>query len=219
VTFDVVGSAARAVHDRTAAWRFIEGFAAAWSDPIEAQDGWNHADLDAAEHRLGVRLPDAVRDAYALFGKRPDLTSNQDWLLTPGELMLDGEIVVFRREIHAVTSWGAALDAPDPAVVHRADRGWQPWLPSFSTACVELVLSEALFRDGATTADRETSEADISLFEEHFTLLPLSSPGTRWFVSDDVIVREDDREWLWVCARTPQALEVLVQRFPGAWKF
>jgi hypothetical protein len=219
VTFDVAGSAARAVHDRSAAWRFIEGFAAAWAEPIEARDGWNHADLDAAERRLGVRLPDAVRDAYALFGKRPDLTSNQDWLLTPSELRLDGEVVVFRRGIHAVTSWAASLDTADPAVVHETERGWEPWLPHFSAACVELVLSEALFRDGADTADRETSEADISLVEQHFTLLPLNSPGTRWFASDDVILREEDREWLWARARTPEALELLVKRFPGAWGY
>ncbi|MET8762882.1 hypothetical protein [Lentzea sp. NPDC004782] len=219
MTFDVAGEAARAVQDRSAAWRFIEGFAAAWAEPIEAGDGWNHADLDAAEHRLGVRLPDAVRDAYALFGKRPDLTSNQDWLLTPSELRLAGGVVVFRRQIHALTSWAAALGTADPAVVHETQRGWEPWLPRFSTACVELVLSEALFRDDAETADRETSEADISLIEEHFTLLPLTSPGTRWFASDDVILREEDREWLWARARTAEALELLVKQFPGAWEY
>ncbi|MET9229352.1 hypothetical protein [Lentzea sp. NPDC003310] len=219
MTFDVAGSAARAVRDRSAAWRFIEGFAAAWAEPIEARDGWNHADLDAAEDRLGVRLPDAVRDAYALFGKRPDLTSNQDWLLTPSELRLDGEVVVFRREVHALTSWGAVLGAPDPAVVQETERGWEPWLPHFSAACVELVLSEALFRDGAGTADREMSGADISLLEDHFALLPLGSPGTRWFVADDLIVREDAGRWLWARARTPEALGRLQKTFPGAWEF
>lgn len=217
MTFDVAGSATRAMHDRSAAWRFIEGFAAAWAEPIEARDGWNQADLDAAEHRLGVRLPDAMRDAYALFGKRPDLTSNQDWLLTPSELRCDGEVVVFRREIHTGTTWGAALDGPDPAVVHEADHGWEPWLPHFSAACVELVLSEALFRDEAVTADREMSAVDISLLEEQFALLPLHGPGARWFVSDDLIVREDDGEWLWARARTPEALELLTERLPGEW--
>ena len=217
MTFAVAGEAAKVGRDRSAAWRFIEGFAAAWAEPIEAWDGWNHADLNAAEDRLGVRLPDAVRDAYALFGKRPDLTSNQDWLLTPSELRLDGEVVVFRREIHSVTSWGAALDSADPAVVHETERGWEPWLPHFSAACVELVLSEALFRDGAVTADRETSAADVSLLEDHFALLPLHGPGTRWFVSDDLIVREDDGEWLWARARTPEALVLLTERLPGEW--
>ncbi|MFS8096072.1 hypothetical protein LFM09_02940 [Lentzea alba] len=223
MTFDVAGAAARAVRERSAAWRFIEGFAAAWAEPLEPQDGWNRSDLAAAEEQLRVRLPEAVKEALSLFGKRPDLTSNQDRLLTPSELRLDGETLVFRDENQWVAAWGAALDGDDPEVlikldlVDRTEERWDPWLPRFSLACVEMVLSEALFRDGAETADREMSEADISLLEQHFAELPLHSPGTRWFVSDDVVVREDDSQWLWARARTSDALESLVKTLPGEW--
>ena len=51
MTFDVAGSVARAGHDRSAAWRFIEGFAAAWTEPIEPQDGWTRADLAVTEEQ------------------------------------------------------------------------------------------------------------------------------------------------------------------------
>lgn len=223
MTFDVAGAAARAVLDRTAAWRFIEGFAAEWADPIEAQDGWTNADLDAAEDRLGVRIPRALREAYALFGKRPDLTSNQDRLLLPAELRMDGDVLVFRDENQWVAAWGAQPADEDPAVlvkhdlVDRSEETWDPWLPRLSQACVELVLSEALFRDSAETADREMSEADISLLETHFRPLALHSPNTRWFVTDDVIVREDDRQWLWARARTQGALKALLKVLPGDW--
>jgi hypothetical protein len=223
VTFDVAGNAARAVHDRSAAWRFIEGFAAAWAEPIEAQDGWSRADLSVTEEQLRVRLPEAVKEALSLFGKRPDLTSNQDRLLTPAELRVDGDVLIFRDENQWVAAWGTALGGDDPEVlikldlVDKSEERWDPWLPRFSLACVEMVLSEALFRDGAETADREMSEADISLLEEHFAELSLRSPGTRWFVSDDVIVREDDSQWLWARARTPDALESLVKELPGDW--
>jgi hypothetical protein len=223
VTFDVAGAAAKAVHGRSAAWRFIEGFAAAWAEPLEPQDGWNRADLTAAEDQLGVRIPEAVKEALSLFGKRPDLTSNHDRLLTPAELRLDGDVLVFRDENQWVTAWGTVLDGDDPEVlvkldlVNKADERWDPWLPKFSTACVEMVLSEALFRDGAEAADREMSEADISLLEEHFAELPLASPGTRWFVGDDVIIRDDDSQYLWARARTADALELLLKRLPGEW--
>ncbi|SDP70801.1 hypothetical protein [Lentzea jiangxiensis] len=223
MTFDVAVAAAGAVHDRSAAWRFVEGFAAAWAEPIEPQDGWSRADLAATEERLGVELPEAVKEALSLFGKRPDLTSNQDRLLLPSELRVDDDVLVFRDENQWVAAWATALGGDDPEVMIKLDlvdktgERWDPWLPRFSLACVEMVLSEALFRDGAETADRETSEADGSLLEDNFALLPLHSPGTRWFVGDDLVVREDDHQWLWARARTPDALELLVKVLPGDW--
>jgi hypothetical protein len=223
VTFDVAGSVAGAVHDRSAAWRFIEGFAAAWTEPIGPEDGWSRRELAEAEDRLGVRVPEAVKEALALFGKRPEVTSTHDRLLAPAELRLDRDVLVFRND-QWIEAWGVPLAGEDPEVLVRRDfednyqYPWKPWMPRFSLACVELVLSMAVFGDGGGTADRERSDADVPLLEEHFTLLPLNNPLSRWFVSDDLIIREDDRAWLWACARTPEAFELLVERFPGAWE-
>ncbi|WP_086662978.1 hypothetical protein [Lentzea kentuckyensis] len=222
MTFDVAGNAARAVHDRSAAWRFIEGFAAAWAEPIEPQDGWSRRELADAEDRLGVRFPEALKEALALFGKRPELAGDRDRLLAPAELRLDGEVLVFRGE-NWIAAWGTTFAGEDPEVLmkyelaDKTEERWDPWLPRFSLACVEMVLSAALFQDGAATADREMSEADISLLEEHFTLLPLASPGSRWFAADDVIVEEEHGDYLWARGRTPEALELLMKQLPGAW--
>jgi hypothetical protein len=211
------------VHDRSSAWRFIEGFAAAWTEPIGPEDGWSRRELAEAEDRLGVRVPEALKEALALFGKRPEVTSTHDRLLAPAELRLDREVLVFRSD-QWIEAWGVPLAGEDPEVLVRRDfesnyqYPWKPWMPSFSLACVELVLSMAVFGYGGGTADRERSDADVPLLEEHFTLLPLNNPLSRWFVSDDVIIREDDRAWLWACARTPEAFELLVERFPGPWE-
>lgn len=56
----------------------IADFAADWRAPLRAEDGYDAEALDAAERRLGVRLPTALREAYALFGRRDDLSRNQD---------------------------------------------------------------------------------------------------------------------------------------------
>ncbi|MFI6099546.1 hypothetical protein ACIA8G_28655 [Lentzea sp. NPDC051213] len=218
MTFDVAGNA---VHGRPAAWRFIEGFAAEWAEPLEAADGWNQADLDAAEDRLGVRLPLAFREAYALFGRRPDLTSNQDRLLTPSELSLDGDVLVFRTDNQGVMSWGVKLDGTDPEAVfrHWGNVGWQPWLPSFSTACAELVLSESLFA-GDETVDRELDDDAVIALEARYTrvAIPQTGPGTRWFAGPDIILRDDHRDWLWARTRSREALDVLLTTLPGPWR-
>lgn len=221
MTFDVAGTASAVARDRRAAWRFIEGFAAEWAEPIEPQDGWHHADLNDAEQRLGVRLPQAVREAYSLFGKRPDLTSNQDRLLTPSELTVDDDVLVFRTDNQGVMTWGARLAGSDPEVLlrHWGTAIWKPWLPSFSAACAELVLSEALFA-GDETVDRELDAETVAELEAHYTRLaiPQTGPGTRWFAGPDIILRDDDRGWVWARTLSQVALDALMKVLPGRWR-
>ncbi|NED52573.1 SMI1/KNR4 family protein, partial [Micromonospora aurantiaca] len=63
-------------------------------------DGTPETELAAAEKKLGVRLPAAVREAYMLFGRREDLHSNMQHLLAPADFYVDDreEALVFREE-------------------------------------------------------------------------------------------------------------------------
>lgn len=167
--------------DRTLAWWFITGFAAYWGRPLGAGDGWDPAVVDAAERRLGLTLPAALREAYQLFGRRDDLTSNQDRLLPPDELYVWDGALVYREENQGCAHWGIPLadfderadavgedavgeDAPrddavrdDPRTVARPDLAdksqerWEPWMPSLAAACVEIVMAEALMDPDAPT--------------------------------------------------------------------
>ncbi|GAA0371516.1 hypothetical protein NE235_29700 [Actinoallomurus spadix] len=216
------------VVDRAGAWRFIRGFAAAWATPLTDADGWDDAALDAAEARLGITLPVAVREAYALFGRRTDLTSNQDELLEPKQLhVLDG-LLVFREEDQGAARWGVRLDGPDPAVFIRPDledadaERWEPWLDSFSVACVEIVLAESPHAAEELADYREADEDDLEVLER-YARLPLPEypsgqlPGTRWFAGLDVIIREDARSWITVRARTEEALVNVCEDFGDGW--
>lgn len=215
------------VTDRAGAWRFIRGFAAAWATPLTDADGWDDAALDAAEARLGISLPAAVREAYALFGRRTDLTSNQDRLLEPKQLYVHDGLLVFRSENQNVSRWGVRLDGPDPAVCIGADldddtEPWEPWLDSFSLACVEIVLSEWLYAPEGFADHREIGEDDFEALER-YTRLPLpeypseQAPGTRWFAGLDVLLREDERSWLTIRARTEEALVNACEDFGDGW--
>src|SRR4029450_4278942 len=170
--FDLGQEVAASLGSSQGAWRFIRRFTQSWLTPLTDEDGWTEDDLRAAERRLGLRLPPAIREAYALFGRRQDLTSVQDRLLDPDQLELDvtGEVLIYRVENQSVAVWGvplAAMEQPDPPVVvarNFEDGSWEPFLERFSVGCVEMVLSESLFSaPGALSAHRDMDPATAEL--------------------------------------------------------
>jgi hypothetical protein len=232
--FDISQEIASSLGSHQGAWGFIGRFAERWLTPLTEDDGWAKADLQAAEQRLGVRLPPAIREAYGLFGRRGDLTSVQDRLLGPKELEVDaaGDVLVYRVENQAVAVWGvplAALEQPDPPVLvaNNFEVGsWEPYLERFSLACVEMVLSESLHSAPLELSDnRELDPAAAALNEQHFARLAIpayplwAEPGgvVRWFTGPDVLLRDDAGIWLWVRARTTLALDAVRTALPGEW--
>lgn len=234
---DVVEAVRRGVVDRADAWRFIRGFAEQWATPLRPGDGCAEDELAAAEARLGVRLPEALREAYALLGRRPDLTNHQDELLIPGRLHLDDaeEAVVFRLENQGCASWGvllADLDQPDPPVYVRVDLAdkraekWEPWTGRVSHAFIEIVLSESLharddlgdFLDGAEPEHLAVLARDFVPLA--LPAYPIGEPPprqTRWYAAADVILRSDGDEIFLVRARTEHAMAAVRAQLPGNW--
>ncbi|MFF3015668.1 SMI1/KNR4 family protein [Streptomyces sp. NPDC057939] len=233
--FDVVRSLAAGVESRGNAWEFIRGFVANWSEALGDDDGWSEADLAAAEERLGVRLPLALREAYLLLGRRRDLTSNHDVLLSPSELYVDEskEALVFRHENQGVVSWGILLDKltdDDPAVFIRADLAdkaaerWESWLERLSLCFIEIVLSESLQADGEVCDFlSDFDDHGVDLVEQNCTRLPFPAypmceeeDTIRWFLGDDVLLR-DDGIGLLARGRSEAALDGIRDLLPGDW--
>ncbi|MFI5828563.1 SMI1/KNR4 family protein [Streptomyces sp. NPDC051578] len=233
--FELAASLARGVEGRSGAWGFIQGFAAHWAEALESGDGWTEADLDAAEERLGVRLPVALREAYLLFGRRRDLTSNHDVLLGPAELYVDDakEALVFRDENQGAASWGILLDNlqdDDPAVFIRPDLAdksaerWEEWLERLSLCFVEIVLSESL-RSGEELCDfLDPDDDSIGLLEENAVRLPFPAypiseeeHTVRWFLGQDVLLRDDDGMAILARGRTAEDLDRVRDLIPGDW--
>jgi hypothetical protein len=227
-----------ACRDTAGAWRFIQNFAAHHTTPIETGDGYDETTLTAAEARLGIPLPGALRAAYALFGRRADLTDGQDWLLPPDHLHLDGGVLVFRRENQSVTDWGvpAAAGEPDPPVVVRdpdpaaGGPAWAPWMDRVSLAFVEIVLSEwilAAERDSPGQGDnRDLDEREAALVAQRFRRLPLpeyplwpepAGPPVRWYDRPGVVLRVDAGNWVWARAESRRRMRELREALPGDW--
>jgi hypothetical protein len=222
-TFDLYTQLPEALHDRARAWRFVTDFAAHWGQPLQPGDGWSPAEVEAAERRLGVTLPAALREVYLLLGRRNDLTSNHDHLLTPDELrILDGALV-YRVENQGVACWGvrlAELDQDDPGTVMRMDLAdksqehWEAWESSLTVACVEMVMSESLTGEFTCFLEMDAEETGL---RELFRELPLVGRELRWFAGDDVLIREFDGFCLSARARTAEALDRLHDAVPGDW--
>ncbi|MCF3103221.1 SMI1/KNR4 family protein [Streptomyces roseoverticillatus] len=233
--FDLAESLARGVESRGGAWDFIRGFAAHWVSPLRDGDGWPEAEVAAAEERLGVRLPAALREAYVLFGRRPDLTSNHDVLLSPAELYVDDdkEALVFRHENQGAASWGILLDSlqdDDPAVLIRSDLAdktaerWEGWLERLSLCFVEIVLSESLNADAELCDFLDTDGDSAGLFQEKCVQLPFPAYpvgeedyAIRWFLGQGVLLRDDDGMAILVRARTEDDLDRIRDLIPGDW--
>jgi hypothetical protein len=235
--FDVAREVAAAVGSRAGAWHFIRRFAELWVSPLVEGDGWGEAAIVTKEKRLGIQFPVALREAYQLFGRREDLTSNQDCLFSPSQLGLSesGQVLIFRQENQACARWGVRLDQPghpDPPVVWQGGAadgwtGWAPYLGRFSLACLEIILSESLFPGRGLDDNRELDDAAVASLEQNFTRLAIpdypmwtqwpSGPPVRWFGGPDVVLREDAATWVWGRARTSAALVPVREAMPGDW--
>lgn len=230
--FDVAAELA-AVAGRADAWRFVERFAAHWREPVRAGDGFGFEELAEAEHRLRSPLPTALWEAYALVGRRADLTSVQDCLLPLEHLQIDDGALVFRVENQGVAEWAVRrehlADDDPPVVFRRADGAsdtWRPFLDRFSTACIEMVLSESLFAQQEPLSDNRPlaeSEAVVEppglrrLALPEYPMWAVEGCMVRWFASPDALVREDAGAWLWAVGRTASALDSVRLSLPGDW--
>jgi hypothetical protein len=108
--------------------------------PWQPGDGYDEATIQAAEARLGVRLPATLRTFYLVWGRREDLTRAWYYLLNPEDLLIRANTLIFWVENQAVVYWGIpreAMSEPDPPVVitYSGESGWEVeselhWTPS-----------------------------------------------------------------------------------------
>ncbi|OKI49354.1 hypothetical protein [Micromonospora sp. CB01531] len=217
--------------DHRRGWEFVRAVTAAFGRPVIEGDGVDASRLQAAEDRIGILLPAALREAYLLFGRRRDLTAAQDRLILPEQLRTDADgVLVFRVEAQHCASWGVspgAVGQDDPPVVVNIGDGWMPYSDRLSLALVEMVLSEAMFSaDEGNVDNRELDDATHGALGTAFERLPLpdfpfwagmDGPPIRWFAGLDVMLRDDGGTWLWVHGRTPAAVQAMRHRLPGEW--
>ncbi|MGW7064614.1 SMI1/KNR4 family protein [Streptomyces sp. NPDC054904] len=233
--FDAAEAMHDGISDRSEAWDFIQAFAAGWHAPLTDGDGVGEDELKQVEGRLGLSLPTALREAYLLFGRRPELFEHQDPMLAPSELFVHedlGGVLCFRSENQGCAFWGVRLcdlGEADPPVVVQSREGWRPFMDRVSLACVELVLSETLFSDGPLYNACELPAGVVDAVPRLFQRVALpdypmwtgddESP-VRWFSAPGLLLRQDGLTaecWLHVRGKTLAHLSAACIAVPGRW--
>lgn len=155
-----------------------------------------------AEARLGVSLPEALKEWYA----RPDavtLASRQDCLHSLekiGLIKFDGKSYLhFMTENQGVCIWATEIDSlPDPPVLVNVDNhGWKPYSSSFSDAIFCQIWDWQDYPISAY-ADADTLKAEeLSVLQNLFQALP----KTRGWPSSSQSIRLDGQDrslLLWI---------------------
>ncbi len=180
--------------DRARRWRALDGWLDRWAQrPLSARSGASPDRLAACEERLGVELPAALRELYALLGAREDLMIEDDYRWLPPEEIAwhvedDVEGLLFLQSNNGPIAWGIQgehLTAQDPPVAMFRQPANRPHaqriaIPRLSTyAMLEVSLT-------CSTSPGSTQR----IFPSHMDMRgPLSSvgftdlhlgPGTFW---------------------------------------
>ncbi|MFD8595818.1 SMI1/KNR4 family protein [Kitasatospora sp. NPDC059646] len=191
--------------------------------PLRPDGGCTDAELDAAEARLALKLPAALREAYRLIGNRPDLTGNQDTLLPPERLYVAQDCPVHRVENQSCAYWGIPLPAlglADPPTVAWPDVApsvpleTTPWTATFSAECLAVVLAEPLLDDSAHVDGGEVDPADPTGWTE-LPRIHASGVDTRCFARPDALLVLQEGAWPAVCAVDEETLDGICEELPA----
>lgn len=212
--FDTAAELGARVGDRAGVWEFLRRFARAWG----LRDGGGDPERFAA--RLGVALPVALREAYAIGG-----------VLDPGALEVRDDVLVFHcaDPMIAEAMWGVPLDVvgrPDPPVVVKVGGVWLPYLDRVSLACVDVALTEVVqgHDEGLCNAGELAVDA-VGPAMAAFDRVPLpdlpmwvdveESP-VRWWSGPGQLLRThgEGGVWLWVSAQTGDDLDAVYAAVP-----
>lgn len=214
--------------------------------PWQPGDGYDEATIQAAEARLGIRLPSLLSTFYRAWGKRRDLTEINHPLLPPAELVIRTDTLIFWVENQAVWYWGVplqALEEPDPPIVRAASgpSGWRgasdlEWKPShahLSSFLDDMTYLHAFCPGGAMHGayiqpylpDLPTHHT--AWLEQHWNKAVIVSPLVFGIMPDadyscpPLYVRDGQAFW-WegggsVAAREVEVVDELAQRFQITW--
>jgi hypothetical protein len=110
-------------------WTKVKEFIAEWFEPLGEGDGYSEEEIAEAEARLGIRLPEALREWYGFAGKRKELYK-QNYIDSLENLSIWNGMLTVWSENQDVCRWGiieADLSKENPPVYVEDDNCKNKW--------------------------------------------------------------------------------------------
>lgn len=211
--------------DRFSRWELAVALISRWYGDVLQTSGTatTNTAIAAAEARLGLILPAALREWYLQFGECSAVWNVQDRLVPLSDLEVEGNQLVFYREHQGVVNWSipiSELSLPDPPVF-VSDPGGEclnfEEAPSVSVFAIQMLCLNAKFSYlELARANGQGTELAILAIEQHLPRLPFSDLHwppfpTRLYGDDDVVVEVDCLDWIWITSRKEDVFSSLVR--------
>jgi hypothetical protein len=212
---------------RAERWSLLRRFFEGWFGGLGPTDGCSAESMGLAEERLGVALPAALREWYALAGQSA-IWSMQDHFLGPEGLRVEGDKLILSIENQNAVRWGiplSELGEEDPPVFVSEPTDSVLWIeetPSVSLFALSQAVLNATF-SGATAycANGQATDDAVAAIEQSYARLgfpDLHWPPhpTRMYGGVDLIVEVEAETWIWVSGRSPATFRGAVDLIAGA---
>ena len=175
--------------------------------PLAPGDGYEEAEVAAAEARLGLRLPRVLRELYLLAGRRDDINRPMNHLIPPEDLSVEQGALVVYEENQNVVLWGVRVEdlgRDDPPVVRAYNDvtlSWEDDHDRLSAFFVTMLYWQAV-NGGLPFAGvvADVDETEIPEVHRHWPKVDLL--GSLW---DHLIVFHRAGQLVCITGRAPRS--------------
>ncbi len=211
----------------------LKSFVAEWHRPIGPGDGNTESEIVEAEARLGFRLPEVLRELYALIGNAEDITRGHNRLVYLRDLIVEDKWLVVWEENQCVTVMAIQMDdltGEDPPVYtlngDLSRTGWEPEYLPLTECALDMLAYEVLMASEWLAVDVMLEGASETLDAKPFfrTKAKPTPYGvlndSDYFYLDEVLLYSPGSIEEQIVAKTRDDLLAVMARYEGmCWSY
>ncbi|MBC7805752.1 MAG: SMI1/KNR4 family protein [Akkermansiaceae bacterium] len=211
----------------------LKSFVTEWHRPIGPSDGNTETEIADTEARLGFRLPEALRELYALVGNAGDITRGHNRFVLLRDLKIEEDWLVIWEENQCVTVMAIHennLTEENPPV-HKLDgdlsgRGWESECLPLNNCVLDMLAYEVMMASEWLAVDVMMEGAiEIPDAEPFLRTKARATPyavlnDSGYFYLDEVLLYSPGSLEEQIAAKTRDDLLAVMARYEGmCWSY